>query len=222
LIGRRTRTTQKLACQKSTKTFCTDQYKTWYLFIVARPRQFDETQALAQAQRVFHQLGYGPASMELLTTATHLSRPSFYNTFGDKHEAFLKVLRCYRDDQHRQARELLQKNPVAGIRAMFQQLASGSDRRGCLIVNAATEFADSDSEVSQVIASSFRGVEMIFVTALENASEWGQLPNVGKSDIRPIARSLMATYISLQVLSRSGTAPSVLQDIVHLALKPLG
>ena len=64
---------------------------------MGRPKTFDETAALDQAMQVFWAKGYAPTSLTDLLAATGLSKSSLYETFGSKHDLFLKALERYRD-----------------------------------------------------------------------------------------------------------------------------
>ena len=58
---------------------------------MARPREFDEEQALLAAMQVFWRKGYDGTSIPDLLEATGLSRSSLYETFGDKAALFATI-----------------------------------------------------------------------------------------------------------------------------------
>ena len=60
-----------------------------------RPRKFDADQAIDAALKVFWQKGYEGASLEELTVAMGISRPSLYAAFGNKESLFRRVLDRY-------------------------------------------------------------------------------------------------------------------------------
>jgi len=64
---------------------------------VARPKSFDPDTVLAKAMGVFWEKGYDAASISDLTAAMGINRFSLYDTFGDKHELYLKALDAYSD-----------------------------------------------------------------------------------------------------------------------------
>ena len=77
---------------------------------MARPREFDTTEALSQAMQVFWSKGFKATSLNDLLDAMGLSKSSFYDTFGSKHEVFLETIEHYKKTmtaQMRPARALL-------------------------------------------------------------------------------------------------------------------
>src|SRR5215216_1427212 len=60
-----------------------------------RPREFCVDHALAQALRVFWSKGYEGTSLNDLTEAMGITRPSLYAAFGNKETLFRKALDLY-------------------------------------------------------------------------------------------------------------------------------
>jgi len=60
-----------------------------------RPKSFDPDTVLAKAMGVFWEKGFDAASISDLTDAMGINRFSLYDTFGDKHELYLKTLDAY-------------------------------------------------------------------------------------------------------------------------------
>ena len=73
----------------------TNQYKTYILAAMARPREFDEAAALDRAMEVFWKQGYQNTSLDDLLEAMGIQRGSFYNTFGSKRETYLRAIDRY-------------------------------------------------------------------------------------------------------------------------------
>ena len=64
---------------------------------MARPKAFNEDEALAAAMEVFWRTGYERASLDVLLQAMGISKQSLYDTFGDKRALYLKALAHYRE-----------------------------------------------------------------------------------------------------------------------------
>ncbi len=62
-----------------------------------RPRAFDPDAALTQAMDVFWKEGFAATSLDDLSLATGLNRPSLYGAFGDKRALYIQAYRRYRE-----------------------------------------------------------------------------------------------------------------------------
>ncbi|QHI97710.1 TetR family transcriptional regulator [Xylophilus rhododendri] len=60
-----------------------------------RPRRFDPDEAVATAQRLFHERGYDALSVADLTKALGINPPSFYAAFGSKAGLYARILDRY-------------------------------------------------------------------------------------------------------------------------------
>lgn len=60
-----------------------------------RPRQFSPDEAIATAQRLFHEKGYDAVSVADLTKALGINPPSFYAAFGSKAGLYARILDRY-------------------------------------------------------------------------------------------------------------------------------
>jgi AcrR family transcriptional regulator len=59
---------------------------------MGRPKEFDVEEALSSAMNVFWSQGFKAASLSDLTTSMEISKSSFYETFGSKHDLFYRRL----------------------------------------------------------------------------------------------------------------------------------
>lgn len=65
-----------------------------------RPRTFDAEQVLQRAAMLFARKGFSATSLDELSEATGLVRPSLYNAFGDKLSLYRKVLAYHLRETH--------------------------------------------------------------------------------------------------------------------------
>src|SRR5271167_5225405 len=62
-----------------------------------RPRAFEPEAALGHAMDVFWKDGFAATSLDDLTAATGLNRPSLYGAFGNKRALYIQAYRRYRE-----------------------------------------------------------------------------------------------------------------------------
>src|SRR5689334_24905349 len=63
-----------------------------------RPRAYQPEVALGKALDLFRRDGFAATSLDDLSAATGMNRPSLYGAFGDKRELYIKRYQRYRDD----------------------------------------------------------------------------------------------------------------------------
>src|ERR1700759_4874912 len=63
-----------------------------------RPRAYEPDIALGRALDLFRQDGFAATSLDDLSAATGMNRPSLYGAFGDKRELYIKSYQRYRAD----------------------------------------------------------------------------------------------------------------------------
>lgn len=110
-----------------------------------RPREFDQSVALRAAILVFWEKGFQHTSLEDLTRAMGISRPSLYAAFGDKAALFRAVIDQYAKDRQQDLSSLLKQNPtVAGsiqaiLKDSIQRFTDPNLPSGCLLACHASE-----------------------------------------------------------------------------------
>src|SRR4051795_6005897 len=80
-----------------------------------RPRAYDPATAVARAAETFWKAGYAGTSLDDLSEATGMNRPSLYAAFGDKRDFYLKTLEYYRDESRRLEAGALADHPPLGV-----------------------------------------------------------------------------------------------------------
>jgi AcrR family transcriptional regulator len=180
-----------------------------------RPREYDPEVALAQATEAFWRSGYAATSLDELSAATGMHRPSLYAAFGDKRTLHLKAIARYREETWgRIAAGLRAETPLveALSRVFAEGLAaylSGHDGpRGCFIVGTALTEALADEEVRGEIAAGLAELDAAFEARFQAAREAGEIA----ADADPVALARMAAAIlhALSIRARAGDRKQVL------------
>src|SRR5512146_2087850 len=121
---------------------------------MARPREFDTAEALDSGMHLLWTRGYEATSLEDLLKAMRLSKSSFYETFGTKHDFLIAALTRYVDvvlgELAEGLREGLAKEAI--LRCFEAMLpVQGESARGCFVQNCAIELAQRDPETRQKV-----------------------------------------------------------------------
>jgi len=192
---------------------------------VSRTKEFDPDVALDRAMELFWERGFEATSMALLTERLGIGRASLYATFGDKHQLYLAALRRYLQTRDPDPLELLSRpGPVvpavrALVEAYVQESLTDERRRGCLVVNSATELLPHDQPVTQLVESSWQSLETALSSALIRARAQQELPP--DRDPRALARFLLVFLQGVRVLGRATPDPDRLRDAAAQALSLL-
>ncbi|PTT75312.1 TetR family transcriptional regulator [Pelomonas sp. HMWF004] len=175
-----------------------------------RPRSFDTEATLAQATLTFWQRGYAATSMDDLSAATGLNRPSLYGAFGDKHALYLQALRLYTEQSNAAIAQALAgrslREGLLRVYALALQLYCPADAaaRGCLLIGTAATEAPRDEAIRQALGDSLRGFTAAFEARLLRAIEGGELPPGTHAAMQ--AQLLSAVLHSMALRARAGDA----------------
>lgn len=191
---------------------------------MARPREFEPSEALNQAMLLFWQKGYDATAMDDLVAATGVSRYGFYTEFGDKHDLFLKCIDHYASTAIDTMLSPMESS-TAGlpeIHAYFGQLLTAVQRgqppMGCLIGNTAIAPAAKDAALASRIEFHYTRMRTAFLNALQNAAQQGQL--AANEDPEILADYLVGVAVGYLACIRSMEATAV-QRYLEVALARL-
>ncbi|GAB2859957.1 TetR/AcrR family transcriptional regulator [Actinoallomurus bryophytorum] len=189
-----------------------------------RTKEFDRDQALRRAAEVFWDRGYEAASTDELLTAMGIGRQSMYNAFGDKRRLYLEALQHYQAETGAEMFERLRTaasplGALSGVLLAIARQSADERRRGCMAVNAATEFGQADQEIGAIVNAGVNLCHVAYERVLAEAKRKGEVrPDL---DERAAARFLHSTLVGLRVSARSGAAPEMLHDIATVAIDGL-
>ena len=192
---------------------------------MARPREFNTDEALEQALQVFWSKGYEAASLCDLICAMGISKSSFYDTFGSKHELFLSAIDRYDSTMACRLIGVLEGDlpgleAIATVfRAYQESILQENGRRGCFVGNCASGSSARDESVSNRVGSCLARMGKAYERALRRAQKAGDIP--AKRDVRALARFLNASTHGLQTLGKAGADREVLDDVVQVTLGAL-
>jgi TetR/AcrR family transcriptional regulator, transcriptional repressor for nem operon len=183
---------------------------------MARPRTFDPDDVLLAARQIFWRKGYQSTSLDDITEATGLTKPSLYAAFGDKASLFLKVLDHYHDQLIGRSQRILAEAPNAraAVEAWlmhFLPACSGErGRNGCLSVNTLTDGGLNDPAVEKSIADFNARLESLILNRLE-ADRAQFAPDF---DAAAASRTIIAIYMGLMTMAKQKPSPQQVKMVI--------
>jgi AcrR family transcriptional regulator len=196
-----------------------------------RPRGYDPEEALIEVTNAFWDSGFTGTSLDDLSSATGMNRPSLYGAFGDKRSAYLKTLERYREMGRTVMKEQLAsprplQEALRGVfaRAIEIYLSGKRGARGCYLIGTAATESVRDPKIRAVFAAGLHELDELMEARLRTAVAQGEL----KTDIDPavLARVLCSIMNSLALRARAGDSRATLESIadagVRLCLSPGG
>lgn len=189
-----------------------------------RPRTFDIDFALDRAVEVFWKHGFQDASMQELTEAMGLSKPSLYAAFGDKEALYLKTLERYVQlliERHAAALndEADGRRAVEGfLRSLATMLADPALPGGCFIINGTADCGGSTipATVELALRAALQGSEMMVLKRLQRAQREGDLPEAAMPEA--LAAMFGSLIAGLAVLAKSGASEAKLNTVIDTAM----
>jgi AcrR family transcriptional regulator len=188
---------------------------------MARPRSFDINDALAAAAQVFLVRGFDGATLEDLTGAMGVNKPSLYAAFGDKSALYAKVLEGYGTmalsamETALNAGDTLEDAGRTLLRGAIDMYApSRGDHLGCLIATTATTVAGSTPAVRAVVAGFLLEVDRVIGATI--ARRFGD--HLTEEGVASVGDILSATMYSLAIRARAGSSRKQLSAIADRAM----
>lgn len=181
-----------------------------------RRRSFDRDQALDAAVLVFWDKGYDGSSIEDLTHAMGINRPSLYATFGNKRDLFMQAIDRYAATHGNRTFSAFRLEPDnrKAIERFFDvsiDCALAEDTpRGCLINTVATEAAENNAELRDKLARMFTQTDAAIARRLASNHDADASPI---HDPEGLARMAHSVTHSIMTRARAGASRAELSHI---------
>jgi TetR/AcrR family transcriptional regulator, copper-responsive repressor len=146
-----------------------------------RPRAYKPEEALTKALETFWKAGYSGTSLDDLSVAMGMNKPSIYAGFGDKKALYLKAVELYRALSRASVEAALAASPTLceglkriGRAAVANYVAGDFGPRGCFMIGTAVTEAASDPDVKSVLELGFRELEDVLAGHFRKAAAAGE------------------------------------------------
>lgn len=189
--------------------------------IRGRPREFCCEEALAAALRVFWSKGYEGASLNDLTEAMGITRPSLYAAFGNKEALFRQTLDLYEREKQAYIGPALERPTARGVVKYFldgalANIAGNGEPCGCLGVISSTACGAEAQSIREEVLKRGRIVQQAIIARMQRAIDEGDFP--GPADAEAITKYLVAVLQGMAVMAGAGTPREELERIAETTL----
>lgn len=183
-----------------------------------RPRAFEPDVALGKAMDAFRDGGFAATSLDDLSEAMGINRPSLYGTFGDKRDLFLKAYERYRHEMAATFADVF--DPGLTLRETLEKiyslaidvyLAGESGPRGCFTVMTATSEAMADPEIRTYVQKALSSTPRALAKRFQVAQDAGELS--ATADVQVLAQIASSTIEAIAIRSRARLPRSELETI---------
>lgn len=188
-----------------------------------RPRAYEPDVALGKALDLFRKDGFAATSLDDLSAATGMNRPSLYGAFGDKRELFIKSYQRYRADARAEMQDVFKVELPIRKRleriyavALDIYLSGEEGPRGCFTVMTAGSEAVADPDIRAMVLDGLSELDKAFAMCFRAAQESGELP--ASADPKALAQLASATIHTIAIRARARVPRKELESIVKSAV----
>jgi TetR/AcrR family transcriptional regulator, copper-responsive repressor len=188
-----------------------------------RPRAYQPDVALGRALDLFRKDGFAATSLDDLSAATGMNRPSLYGAFGDKRELYIKAYQRYRADAAAAMIDIFRDE--LPIRKRLQRifavaldiyLSGDGGPRGCFTVMTAASEAVADPDIRAMVLEGFCELDKAFAACFRLAKQKRELP--ASADPQVLAQLASATIHTIAIRGRARVPRKELEAIVKGAI----
>jgi len=172
---------------------------------------------------VFWREGFAATSLDELSAATGLNRPSLYGAFGDKRALYIQAYRRYREQVRETFSPLFAEKAPLGdklrrifLAALDLYLSGEEGPRGCFTVLSASSDAIADPEIRAMVAEAIGNSDRAFERLFAAAREAGELP--AGADPKRLARMASAIIHTLSIRARARVPIAEIEPVVDDAV----
>lgn len=164
--------------------------------------------------------------MQDLLAAMGLSKSSLYQGFGGKKELFIRCISRYRNNMSEVLAGLLGKAQsgrffIEKLLINFAIEARQPEhlRRGCLLMNTATEFAQKDCQVAEQVTAGFERLREALQAAVLRGQQEGDISPV--QDAGVLSDYLICSIGGITTVVKGGADEKRVKEIVDVIMKAL-
>jgi AcrR family transcriptional regulator len=175
---------------------------------------------------VFWVTGYAATSLDDLSSAMGMNRPSIYAAFGDKEALYRLAFDHYRARTRTAiGKALAEKRPLRrALRDFYERaieiyLSGGTSGRGCFMIGTTLTEAVANPELRSMVAESLQGLDRVLSARIALGQQRGEVPSeANPADLGQIASAML--YL-LAIQARAGATRKSLKATMNAAINTI-
>jgi AcrR family transcriptional regulator len=192
-----------------------------------RPPEFQRGAALDAALATFWQRGYSGASLDDLTTAMDLNKPSLYAAFGNKEQLYEAAVDHYvANIGASYLAPLAAPKLRAALDGFFDAMIDGvcgkHGPRGCIVACTLPAEAGASNAAQAKLAAVLAQLDGALVARIAAAQQAGEIAK--RRDVRALGQLVTSGMLALSIRARAGASKRALRavadEIVAATLAP--
>lgn len=182
-----------------------------------RPRAFDLDQAVSAAERTFLRQGYAATTVDDLSEAMGINRPSLYAAFEGKEALYQRAVQVYAAKMRTLFAHALEEPKFAlALRRLYATaldayVLEDGEAVGCMVACTAVTEAVSNKLVKAQTKSIMDEIDLLVARRIERAVVDGELPRT--ADAKAMSRLAVGLLHTLAMRSRAGTSRRILDQM---------
>lgn len=148
---------------------------------VGRPRSFDTDEALQCALQVFWEKGYAATSLNDLTEAMGINKPSLYAAYGNKEQLFIQTMELYDNRPNSYFYSALEEDTLLGmvehmLMGAADQMSDKTQPHGCMLIQSAFASKEPTDLIKEAVETKRLRMGELVKGRLAKAKEEGEIP----------------------------------------------
>jgi len=172
----------------------------------------------------FWDAGYAATSLDHLSEATGMNRPSLYGAFGDKKALYLKTLDAYRALGRTTMAEALagEDSLAAALRRVYGKaidiyLSGPIAARGCYLLGTAATESVLDADIRAAFADGLHELDVLITERIKKAQRQSEIDK--KTDAGVLAKLAIGLLNTLSLRARAGESRAALEAVATAGVK---
>ena len=187
-----------------------------------RPRAFDPVAVDDAIMATFWRKGYGATTLDDLSDATGLNRPSLYKVIGSKEEAYLSAVDRYVTEYGARYVAALTAGrsfaqDLTAFYKTYVKTVSSEYGPGCPVGCTVPVDTETLPRLKEILAQAIGELDVIAASRAKQAAAAGEL-NAALS-ASEAGRLIVSTLLSLSIRSRAGERPATLRRSANTVIR---